>query len=1103
MRKLLLILAIGFTSTVVFAQGITTSLISGSVTGASSSTSAETRTTAEQGLPGANIVATHVPSGTTYGTVSLADGRFTMPGMRVGGPYKVTASFIGYETQEKNDIYLSLGNATNIEFRLVETGSQLQEVVITATGSDIFNSDRTGAAINIDKNSIQTVPNISRGLKDFTKLSPLASTLGSGTSFAGANNRYNQFAIDGLVNNDVFGLAASGTNGGQTGIEPISLDAIEEFQINIAPYDVRQGGFTGGGINAVTRSGTNLMQGSAYYFGNSESMVGKNNPNTSIEAKYPDYQDFQAGFRLGGPIIKDKLFFFVNGEITRQKTPLAFAPGTPESNILQSDVDAVVNTLNTIAPGYDPGSYTNIEDETNSNKFLVKLDYNINQNHKLSLRHAYTYGENTDNSRSPNQLRFYNNGLFFPSTTNSTGLEVNSIFGTGKSNRLLIGFTTVRDDRDPLGSAFPFTTVNLTSGRSIVFGSENSSVANQLDQNILSITDDFTMYKGKHTITIGTNNEFYHFYNIFVQNIYGNYSFQNLAGFQSQANTNPATRTAPSFYGIGYSFDPTDDPSQGNGSADFSAFQLGVYGQDDIQLSDKLKVTAGLRLDLPIFPDKPKSNAAFNAAYSEGQTGEVPDTKVLYSPRVGFNFDVLGDRSLQIRGGTGLFTGRVPFVWVSNQFTNNGEVVGTYTVGTSTGSPLTNGITYNVDPYNQPLPGEPPIAAVTPGRGDINVIAPTFKFPQVFRSNLAIDKTLPGGLSVTVEGLFSRTLNQVNFENLQRQPISTFTYAGVDQRPRYTAASTTPTVAGYNQAGRLDPNFNEIIALSNTNKGYTYNFVLQVQKQLQKGFTGSASWSYGDAYDLNSGTSSVAFSNWRFVNQVNGLNNLDLARSNHSAGSRFMAWVSYRKDYLNNMAGTQISLFYNGQQGQPYSYVYNADMNNDGTAGNDLIYVPATQADINLVPITGTNALTVAQQWALLDQFIETDTYLKTIRGQYAERNGSRTPFQNQLDVRLLQEFSIKAGNTVNKLQITFDIMNVGNMINKEWGKMWTVPNQTATLINYTGLADTAPGAALNFASNQPTFTYNGGGQTNNKVFSAFDLTSRWRGQLGVRYIFN
>lgn len=1069
MRKILLLTAFALLAfTGVYAQGITTSAIQGQVTDAKG-----------QALPDATILAVHTPSGTQYGTSTRADGRYTIPNARVGGPYTITISFIGYEQKQISDVYLSLGNTATVSTQLAESGTELQEIIVSANRESVFNSDRTGAATNVDSRTVQSVPTISRGLRDFTKLSPLANTAGSGTSFAGSNNRYNQFAIDGLVNNDVFGLSASGTNGGQTGIEPISLDAIEEFQINIAPYDVRQGGFTGGGINAVTRSGSNTFQGSVYYFGNNENLVGKTNPNSDEKAKYPEYKDYQAGFRIGGPIIKNKLFFFLNGEITRQSTPLGFQPGTPESNITLTEVNSVLNVLQSIAPGYDPGTYASMADETNSDKILAKIDWNISDKHKLTIRHSYTFGEQIDVSRTANQLRLYNTGIYFPSTTNSTGIELNSIFGTQSSNRLLLGYTSVRDDRDPLGNPFPYTQVHLGGGRTIIFGSENSSVANQLDQDIISLTDDFTLFKGKHTITIGTHNEFYKFYNLFVQNIFGNYSFGTLADFESQAEADPLDRIAPSWYQIGYSF-ANDGPYQTQGGADFSAFQLGLYAQDEIQVSQNLKVTGGLRIDLPIFPDKPAANSAFNTAYEDqGQTGVVPDSKILWSPRVGFNWDALGNRTLQLRGGVGIFTGRVPFVWVSNQFSNNGELNGTYSTGNSSAnaSPLTNGITYSTDPFDQPTAED---IGGTAGRGVINIISPDFKFPQVFRANVAVDKQLPWGLVATVEAIYSKTYNNINFINLNRSIDEGFTFTGVDQRPRYVS-------------GRTDANFEEIIKLENTNKGYSYNFLAQLQKQFDNGFSASIAYSYGDSKDLNSGTSSVAYSNQRYVNNINGLDNLSLTRANFSAGSRVVGLVSYRKEYLKGMAATQVSLFYNGQSGQPISYRYNGDLNNDGTS-NDLIYVPNDASEINLVdiPASGSNPIiTAAEQWNALDAYIEGDDYLKSRRGKYAERNGSRLPFQHQFDFRILQEVAIKAGNSTNKLQFSFDIINIGNLLNSDWGKQYFASNQEFALINYTGITGSTP-----------RFTYNPA-LTNGEPYSASDLASRWRAQFGIRYIFN
>jgi hypothetical protein len=1031
-----------------------------------------------EALTGASVVAIHTPSGTQYGVITNEDGRFTLNNMRVGGPYQVTISFIGYNSQVYSDVNLSLGNVTDINITLTPSLTNLNEVIVSAGKNNIINSERTGAAINVSNEMVASVPTISRGLKDFTKISPFANTAGSGTSFAGTNNRYNQFAIDGLVNNDVFGLTSSGTNGGQTGIEPISLDAIEEFQINIAPYDVRQGGFTGGGINAITKSGTNKFTGSAYFYGNNQSLVGKNEPISDTVKPVAEYKDYQVGFTAGGPIVKNKLFFFINGEMTRSVTPISAVPGTSGSAITLDEINRVLAVLTRVAPTYDPGAYLDLNNETKSNKFLAKLNWNISNKHKLILRHSYTYGENISNSRSSTALRFYNNGIFFPSTTNSTGLELNSILRGNMSNRVMLGFTRVVDDRDPLGASFPTVLVNLGSGgKTITIGSEYSSVANKLIQNIYSLTDEFSLFKGKHTFTFGTHNEFYSFYNLFVQNIFGSYAYKTLANFETVGTPG---EVAPTYYAVSYSFDDTDNPMQTNGAANWSAMQLGLYAQDEYQLTPDLQITGGLRIDLPVFPTKPENNTVFDFTYRfKGvATGVLPESRIMWSPRAGFNWDVFSNKKTQVRGGTGLFTGRVPFVWISNQFSNNGQLNGTYTVGSSASSanPITNpaGLKFIADPYNQKLASD---LGKTPGRGAINVVDQNLKFPQVFRTNLAVDHKLPWGIFATVEGIFSKTFNNVNFINLNRDINKTSIFDGVDKRPRYVS-------------GRLNANFDEIIKFENTNKGYSYNFVLMLQKQFEKGFNAMASYAYGKSMDLNSGTSSVAYSNWRYVNNVYGLNDLRLTRSNFDLGHRITGLVSYKIDYLNDILSTQISLFYNGQSGQPISYIYNGDMNNDGTT-NDMIYIPETASEINLVDISG--GATAAQQWTALDAFISNDKYLSKHRGEYAERNAARLPFSHQFDLRILQDVKVKAGNTSNKLQISLDILNIGNLISKKWGESKYLSNQQYSLINYTGVT----------ATNLPKMTYAPSGLTNGEAYSISDFSSRWRMQIGLRYVFN
>ncbi|MCC9138109.1 carboxypeptidase regulatory-like domain-containing protein [Pontibacter silvestris] len=1055
-----------------WAQGVTTSSMQGVVTDENG-----------EGLPGASVVAIHTPSGTQYGTSALSDGRYIIPNMRVGGPYTLRISYLGFQDVVINDLSLALGQTLRRDVALNSNTQQLGEVVISGSGNNLLNAERTGAATNVSTEALQSLPTISRSLQDFTRLSPLANTGGNGTQFAGSNNRYNQFAIDGIINNDVFGLSGSGTNGGQTGIQPISLDAIDEIQINIAPYDVRQGGFTGGGINAVTRSGTNNFEGSAYFFGNNENFVGSRNPTTGEEADYPEYRDYQLGFRLGGPILKDKLFFFVNGEITRNTTPLAFDPTVSGSGsqVTIDEIQRVINTVTRISPNYDLGTYGAINNETNSDKILAKIDWNINQTHKLTLRHSYTYGESINNSRDNNELRFYNNGVFFPSTTNSSALELNSNFGGRLANHLLLGYTAVRDDREPLGSPFPQVTINnLSGGGSITLGGEYSSVANQLDQDIFSITDNFNIFAGKHTFTLGTHNEFYKFYNLFVQNIFGRYAYNSLEAFESVGTAN---EVAPTYYQIGYSF-AEDGPLQTQGASEFKAMQLGFYAQDEVQASPNLNLTLGLRIDLPIFTDDPPYNATFSEALPLLRTlgvatNTIPEERVLWSPRFGFNWDVLGDQSLKVRGGTGIFTGRVPFVWVSNQYTNNGTLNGTYSIGSSSSSadPISNTdppVRFISDPYNQPTAD---YFGGTAGLGDINITSSNFQFPQTWRTNLAVDKALPWGLVATIEAVFSKGINNVNFINLNRQIDPEFTFQGPDQRPRYSG-------------GRAYPDFNEIILLNNTDKGYSYNLVAQLQKQFDNGLAGSIAYTYGRSEDVNSGTSSVAYSNWRYVPNIYGLNNLEASYANFDLRHRVSGFVSYRLNYLNNW-GTEVSLFYNGQSGQPVSYIYNGDLNNDGT-NNDLIYVPRDRSEINLVDIT--NGLTADQQWENLNAFIENDSYLDDRRGQYAERNGKRLPFQHEFDLRILQDIGAMIGNTSNRLQLTFDIFNVGNLLNKDWGKVYYVSNQTFELIRYTGLAD---------ETSQPTFQYTGAGQTNNEIYNVSDPASRWRGQVGIRYIFN
>ena len=1054
-RNLFTVLMLFVGANTLFGQGITTASLQGVITDADGGT-----------LPGANVVAVHTPSGTKYGVSSRLDGRFTIQGMRVGGPYTVEISYLGFETVNVENISLRLGQVYNLDVELQEEGLEIEGVEIVAVRNPILNDERTGAATSISNEQINSLPSISRGLTDFTRLTPQASTAGAGISFAGQNNRYNQFAIDGTVNNDVFGLAASGTNGGQTGVQPISLDAIEQVQVVIAPYDVRQGGFTGGGINAITRSGTNNFEGSLYYYSNNENLVGKS-PDEE-RTKLDSYTDYQTGFRLGGPIVKDKLFFFVNGEVTSRAQPLLYKPGTSSSNISLDELERVESVASRL--GYDPGPFGEYSDETNSEKIFARLDWNINKNNKLTLRHSYVFGENIDGSRSPNSANFYNNGVYFPSTTNTSVLELNSNIRSDVSNELRIGYTSVRDDRDYIGDPFPAINVRLGGGRSINLGSEPYSTANQLDQDVMTITDNLTIYRGSHTFTFGTHNEFYSTYNLFIRQNFGAYSYHSLEDFETVGTAN---EVLPRSYD--YSYSRTDNPQQG---AEFNAFQLGFYVQDEYQAARDLKITAGLRLDIPTFSEKPTANEEFNEAFAEYEvaTNQMSGSQLMISPRVGLNWDVNGDGTTQVRGGIGLFTGRVPFVWLSNQYTNTGNEFARVSLFRNDGSlgdfEGREDFTLVSDPFNQPDAADlnEPL-----GISEINVTDKNFKFPQVFRVNGAVDHQFPGGIIATFEAIYTKNIKNIDYRNLNIQEDGTL-QGGPDDRTYFN--------------GYINPSFNNVILLTNTSKGYAYNLTAQFQKHFDSGLSATAAYTYGQSKDVNGGTSSQAFSNWRYLENVNGGNNTELGFADNDIRSRVIASVNYKINYQNG-SSTAIGLFYNGQSGIPLSYVYDGDINNDRTFGNDLIYVPANANEINFEG----SADEQSAQWDMLNKFIEGNDYLKSKRGQYVERNGDRLPWSNQVDVRFMHEFKLKTvGETNHRLQFSFDVFNIGNLINKEWGRQYSVSNNSFSLINFEGFED---------GTKIPTYSYDGSGLSDGNPYYVSDFLSRWRGQIGVRYIFD
>ncbi len=1074
-KHFLLVTAFLMTAALSFGQ-VTTSGMNGKITGATG-----------ESLPGATIIAVHTPSGSQYGTTTDIDGVYRISNMNVGGPYRVTVSYVGFESYVNNNVYLNLGQTLKLTVKLSEQAATLEGVEVVGARYDIFDGNRTGTETNVSLQSIERMPSIGRNFSDYTRLTPQARvTQQGGIEIAGTNNRYNAIYIDGAVNNDVFGLTNTGTNGGQTGISAFSMDIIEQVSIQIAPYDIKLGGFAGAGINAVTRRGNNEFEGSAYYLTRNEGLAGKTP--TDIEdadrTKLDPFSSKTYGFRLGGPIIKDKLFFFVNAEIQKDETPQPFQFDTYQGTVTPAQLSQLSSKLN--GYGYDPGGYSDVINSLEGTKFFARLDWNINKVHKLMVRHQYTKAEqNSPSNSSSTNLRFGNSGIFFPSTTNSSAIELKSNISSSMSNSLIMGFTSVTDDRDPMGNNFPY--VRIKDGTSnIYFGSEEFSTANNLTQDIITLTDNFEIYKGKHTFTFGTHNEFYKMYNLFVRQNFGSYQFNSIDDFLTGAPAYQYDRTFSAVDNI------TGDGSKA--AAEFNALQIGFYAQDEIQVSEKFKVTLGLRADIPMFLDNPRVNEDFNnnvipileaAGWDvEGaKTGQMPDVAIMLNPRVGFNYDVNGDQTFQIRGGAGLFTSRIPYVWPGASFQNNAVMTGGMRV-TAAGSPE---LIFNPDWNNQP--SIPP----TQPSGQVDIFAKDFKFPKVFRTSIAVDKKLPWGVVGTFDVTFTKNLNNVLYYNLRYEKTGNLTGTG-DDRPIWSRIDL----------GK-DPNtdknraYTDIILGTNTNKGYSYNITLQLQKTFASGLAGSLAYNLGHAKSMNDGVSSQNSSQWRVPN-VRGKNDLDLATSDFDMGSRVVGFLSYKKEYLKHTA-TTVSLFYTGQSGATYSYGY-ADGSSKylGEDNNslELMYVPKDRNDINLVDITvGESTLTADQQWEDLNTFIEGDDYLSGRRGDYTERNSSRVPFMNMFDFRIAQDFFVNVGGKRNTLQVALDIFNLGNMINKDWGRIYYSSGayyNNYPLVKMEGYE--ADGTTAKFSFKKPK------GETWGIDDSGL-LSSRWQGQISIRYIFN
>jgi len=1056
-RVLLLFSIMLFSQLASSAQGTTSSGIKGYVFNNMS-----------QPLTGTSVTATYLPSNSRFVVQVNEKGAFNLQNLPVGGPYTIEITHVGNRKYTEQNITLPLGQVYTMKVFMDSEDQQLNAVEVKgARAGSSRNLSKTGASKNISRADIDRYPSLNRSLSDYTRFTPQSS----GLSFGGRNNRFNNIQIDGSQNNDIMGYGVgggttTGAPGGQAGTQPISLDAIDEIQVVLAPFDVKQGSFTGAGINAVTRRGNNTTSGSVYTYGKNESLVGKS-PDAN-RSKYNEFTDLQYGFRLGGPIIKDKLFYFVNAEISRRKEPLLYNAnrGTGAANESLVDAATAQQIADTLMKryNYDAGKFDNISKETNSEKFFVRFDYLINAKNRLTLRHNYVHGKRDDISNGINALRFENNKYIQTSTTNITVAELNTYFSNNVVNNLIVGYSNVRDNREIPGSPFPQLMIQLGASGTITAGTEGYSPSAKQSQNLFQLTDNLDVIHDDHHFTFGTQNEFFRFNNQFIQNIWGNYTYSSLASFM--------TNQAPSVYQLTYS----KVPDVAIPTSIFRAMQLGFYAQDEYTAAEGVRITGGLRVDIPVFLDKPLANEQFAASFqSQGLTTDTkPKSQLLFSPRLGFNWDVMKDGSTIIRGGTGIFTGRLPYVWLGNAYNNSGVDLGRINAtGTATAP-----IRFSGDVNNQPR--TPTVAT-----SEIDLTDKNFKMPQVWRSNLAIDQKLIWGFVGTLEAIYGKELNAPYIQDLNLVEPAAKLADGRDLYPTGTA--------------RLKyPEYTNAFILTNTNKGYQYSLTAQLVRNVARGVSGSIAYTYAQSKDISSMNSTIASTNFRNNTIANNPNTPYLTYSDWNLDHRIIATASYRFEYLKNYA-TTIGLVYNGQSGLPYTYRLNSDINNDGQTQNDAMYIPKSASDIVLIPTNAQDTRTPAQIYDQLNAFIEQDPYLKQHRGEFAERNGARTPWSHIFDMHLAQDFFINTGGKRHNLQLTFDVFNVGNLLNKKWGLI-KLPSITTAQLPATLSGSILTFRGLTTVNNVQTATYSYTPVSSSFVNAPFD--SRWRGQIGARYSF-
>jgi hypothetical protein len=1059
-------------------------------------------------VAGASVTVKHEPTGFQTATQTNNKGIFVIPNLKPGGPYTIVISFVGYENRKFENVNLSLGNNPEVNISLKSTEKNLEEVIVNTAKHSIN-------GVTIGRQQMNTLPTIGRSLSDFTRLTPQSNN----NSFAGTNFRYNNLTIDGAINNDAFGFSNSAggvSGGGQAGAagsgtrtNPYSLDVIQEVQVQLAPYDVKIGNFTGGSVNAVTKSGTNDFHGSIYGYGRNQALVGK-----SVDGQKKkigsDFHDSQYGATLSGPIVRNKAFFIVNFEQTRRQEPSFYNVGDPGAAMTLAEGQQIVNQLKT-KYGYDPGSYTGAyKIFTHSDKFFGRLDFKLNDKNTLTLRGIYTNGSGNNLERSSTNFQFGSTDFTqFTKNFNITG-ELKTKLNNNLNNLFNISYINVHEYRDFPGTLSPY--IDIDNGR-ITLGTWREASIYNLKQQTFEISDNLTLSRGIHKFTFGTHNEFYDLTYGFINSWNGRWEYSR--GLNSFLADNPS-RIRGAF---------TIDPKKlandrttiyNNPPNPFSIGLLSAYAQDEISVSKNFKISPGVRFDYSYVGKQPYFDPAIsntnvtphyvsaNPTYTNTPfnelTGNLP-SRVTVSPRLGFNYDVNGNQKIIIRGGTGIFTGRVPFAWYGYAYTLNG---GTY-----------GNIDWNNIPSSQTIP-----LAINPlylkdtvtkysaqysagnkaNTHETDIFDNNFKLPTIWRSNLAVDFKFGKGYKLTLDAMYTKTIRDVKYEQINLKDSVQYFSTGPTQTPVYVG-------------GKYNGAFSNVYFLTNTKEGYRYNLTAQISKAGNNRNLGgnriiNLNWSLAYTYGMSKDVTNGIRNSWESSYNTNPSiipSNSALAFSNFDLRHRIVGSISSTLTWSQSNA-TSLSFFYAGQSGNPYSVIYQSAPFGNGSNA-PLPYIPKSQTDVNLADKkdAGGNVIySAVQQWADLNSFIEGDKYLKTRRGQYAERNGMRTTWVNDLDMKLMHEFKLSKTDKSKSLQISFDVLNVLNLLNNDWGHVTFVTNLNNYTVNFLQFVKDANGKNPGTPASGyiPTFNFVKPTGLNNHYYTVDPINSRWQGQVGIKLNF-